>query len=91
MEIEVTVPENVTTADIYLNAEAGEGDVIVDDFRIWEHPGHTNKDGYVFYEDFENVDEGITPFFLATGRGTSNRSHLAEKDLLGRQKNELGT
>ena len=86
MEIEVTVPENVTTADIYLNAEAGEGDVIVDDFRIWEHPGHTNKDGYVFYEDFENVDEGITPFFLAPGRGTSNRSHLAEKDLLGRQK-----
>ena len=55
-------------------------------FRIWEHPGHTNKDGYVFYEDFENVDEGITPFFLAPGRGTSNRSHLAEKDLLGRQK-----
>lgn len=86
MEIEVTVPEGVTTADIYLNAEAGEGDVIVDDFRIWEHPGNTNRDGYVFYEDFENVDEGITPFFLAPGRGTSNRSHLAEKDLLGRQK-----
>ena len=86
MEIEVTVPEGVTTADIYLNAEAGEGDVIVDDFRIWEHPGNTNRDGYVFYEDFENVDEGITPFFLAPGRGTSNRSHLAEKNLLGRQK-----
>ena len=86
MEIEVTVPEGVTTADIYLNAEAGDGDVIVDDFRIWEHPGNTNRDGYVFYEDFENVDEGITPFFLAPGRGTSNRSHLAEKDLLGRQK-----
>ena len=86
MEIEVTVPEGVTTADIYLNAEAGEGDVIVDDFRIWEHPGNTNRDGYVFYEDFENVDEGITPFFLAPGRGTSNRSHLAEKDLFGRQK-----
>ena len=86
MEIEVTVPEGVTTADIYLNAEAGDGDVIIDDFRIWEHPGTTNRDGYVFYEDFENVDEGITPFFLAPGRGTSNRSHLAEKDLLGRQK-----
>lgn len=86
MEIEVTVPEGVTTADIYLNAEAGDGDVIIDDFRIWEHPGNTNRDGYVFYEDFENVDEGITPFFLAPGRGTSNRSHLAEKDLLGRQK-----
>ena len=86
MEIEVTVPAGVTTADIYLTAEAGNGDVLIDDFRIWEHPGHTNRDGYVFYEDFENVDEGITPFFLAPGRGTSNRSHLAEKDLLGRQK-----
>ena len=86
MEIEVTVPAGVTTADIYLTAEAGDGDVLIDDFRIWEHPGHTNRDGYVFYEDFENVDEGITPFFLAPGRGTSNRSHLAEKDLLGRQK-----
>ncbi|MEN8078442.1 endo-alpha-N-acetylgalactosaminidase family protein [Clostridioides difficile] len=86
MEVEVTVPEGITTADIYLTAEDGNGDVLIDDFRIWEHPGHTNRNGYVFYEDFENVDEGITPFFLAPGRGTSNRSHLAEKDLLGRQK-----
>ncbi|MDY3361830.1 MAG: carbohydrate binding domain-containing protein, partial [Clostridium celatum] len=86
MEVEVTVPAGVTTASISLDAAEGNGTVYVDDFRIWEHPGQTNKDGYVFYEDFENVDEGITPFFLAPGRGTSNRSHLAEKDLLGRQK-----
>ncbi|MCE9655075.1 endo-alpha-N-acetylgalactosaminidase family protein [Clostridium celatum] len=86
MEVEFTVPAGVTTADISLEALAGNGTVLVDDFRIWEHPGETNKEGYVFYEDFENVDEGITPFFLAPGRGTSNRTHLAERDLLGRQK-----
>ncbi|MGU8664448.1 hypothetical protein ACV3RS_17525, partial [Clostridium perfringens] len=44
-------------------------------------PGHTNRAGYIFYEDFENVDEGISPFYLAPGRGDSNRSHLAEKDI----------
>ncbi|MBS5939619.1 endo-alpha-N-acetylgalactosaminidase family protein [Clostridium sp.] len=86
MEVEFTVPENVDTANIYVEARDGGTPVLIDDFRIWEHPGHTNKDGYVFYEDFENVDEGITPFFLAPGRGTSNRTHLAEKDLYGRQK-----
>ncbi|WP_459832070.1 endo-alpha-N-acetylgalactosaminidase family protein [Clostridium carnis] len=86
MEVEFTVPEGITNANIYIDAAKGNGDVIVDDFRIWEHPGHTNKDGYIFYEDFENVDEGITPFFLGPNRGTSNRSHLAEKDLYGRQK-----
>ena len=86
LEVEFTVPENVTTAEIYLDAKAGSGTVLVDDFRIWDHPGHTNKDGYVFYEDFENVDEGITPLFLASGRGFSNRTHLAEKDLYERQK-----
>ena len=86
MEVEFTVPDGVKNAEIYLQAKEGTGDVIVDDFRIWDHPGHTNKDGYVFYEDFENVDEGITPFYLAPGRGHSNRTHLAEKDLYGRQK-----
>ena len=83
MEVEFTVPGGLTKADISL--EVGEGSrnskVFVDDFRIWEHPGKTNKDGYVFYEDFENVDEGVTPFYLAQDRGMSNRTHLTEKSL----------
>ncbi|MGG5460867.1 endo-alpha-N-acetylgalactosaminidase family protein [Clostridium sp. B9] len=83
MEVEFTVPKGVDSADVYLNVSEGseESVVIVDDFRIWDHPGKTNRDGYVFYEDFENVDEGISPFYLAPGRGHSNRSHLAEKDI----------
>ena len=83
MEVEFTVPKGVNSAEVYLKASEGAADsvVIVDDFRIWDHPGKTNRDGYVFYEDFENVDEGISPFYLAPGRGHSNRSHLAEKDI----------
>lgn len=83
MEVEFTVPKAVNSADVYLKASEGDADsvVLVDDFRIWDHPGHTNRDGYVFYEDFENVDEGISPFYLSPGRGHSNRSHLAEKDI----------
>lgn len=83
MEVEFTVPKGVKNAEIYLNVSEGDENsvVLVDDFRIWDHPGHTNKDGYVFYEDFENTDEGMAPFYLAPGRGTSNRSHLAEKDI----------
>ncbi|MGU8770883.1 hypothetical protein ACV3RY_16870, partial [Clostridium perfringens] len=83
MEVEFTVPKGVNSADVYLKASEGDADsvVLVDDFRIWDHPGHTNRAGYIFYEDFENVDEGISPFYLAPGRGDSNRSHLAEKDI----------
>ena len=83
MEVEFTVPEDEDEVDIYLKTDKGTEDsvVFVDDFRIWEHPGHTNKGGYVFYEDFENVDEGIAPFYLSPGRGHSNRTHLAEKDI----------
>lgn len=86
VEVEFTVPKGSTGAEIYLTTGEGDTAVYVDDFRIWDNPGHTNRDGYVFYEDFENVDEGISPFYLAPGRGHSNRSHLAERDLLGRQQ-----
>ncbi|MGG5460226.1 endo-alpha-N-acetylgalactosaminidase family protein [Clostridium sp. B9] len=83
LEVEFTVPEGEDSAEIKLSVNAGEEGslVYIDDFRLWETPGHTNKDGYVLYEDFENVDEGIHPLFLAPGRGNSNRTHLAEKDI----------
>lgn len=83
LEVEFTVPEGFDSAIIKLNVEGGASGSVVyaDDFRLWDNPGHTNKDGYVLYEDFENVDEGINPLFLAPGRGNSNRTHLAEKDI----------
>ena len=87
MEVEFTVPKGKKVAEVSLEVGKGSKDskVYIDDFRIWKHPGHTNKDGYVLYEDFENVDEGIGPFYLEENRGNSNRTHLAERDLLGRQ------
>ncbi|GMQ64049.1 hypothetical protein AN2V17_32860 [Vallitalea sp. AN17-2] len=83
--IEFTVPKGISAATVTVNVAEGNGTVYVDDFRCYEEPGVTSEQGYAFYEDFENVDEGISPFVLASGRGGSNRSHLAEKDLYGRQ------
>ncbi|MGL5692979.1 MAG: endo-alpha-N-acetylgalactosaminidase family protein, partial [Peptostreptococcaceae bacterium] len=85
IEVEFVADDDEAEISLEVGKGTKDSEVLIDDFRIWEHPGHTNKDGYVFYEDFENVDEGITPFFLSQGRGNSNRSHLAERDLLDRQ------
>ncbi|MGL5329555.1 MAG: endo-alpha-N-acetylgalactosaminidase family protein, partial [Peptostreptococcaceae bacterium] len=85
IEVEFTADDDEAEISLEIGKGVKDSEVYVDDFRIWEHPGHTNKDGYVFYEDFENVDEGITPFFLAEGRGNSNRTHLAEKNIFGSQ------
>ncbi|MGL5329786.1 MAG: hypothetical protein ACRDD7_10980, partial [Peptostreptococcaceae bacterium] len=85
VEVEFVADDEEAKISLEVGKGAKDSEVLIDDFRIWEHPGHTNKDGYVFYEDFENIDEGITPFFLSEGRGNSNRSHLAERDLLDRQ------
>ncbi|MGL5347275.1 MAG: endo-alpha-N-acetylgalactosaminidase family protein, partial [Peptostreptococcaceae bacterium] len=85
IEVEFTAQDDEAEISLEVGKGNKDSEVFVDDFRIWKHPGHTNKDGYVFYEDFENVDEGITPFFLAEGRGNSNRTHLAEKNIFGSQ------
>ena len=61
MEVEFTVPKGVNSADVYLKASEGDAEsvVLVDDFRIWDHPGHTNRDGYVFYEDFRSEERRV--------------------------------
>ena len=90
MRVDFTVPEGVTTADLYVEADGVEDDttVMLDDFRIWTNPlgiEKTNKDGYVLYEDFENVDEGHGPLYMGRNLGTDNRTHFAEKDPEGKQ------
>ncbi|WP_170272217.1 endo-alpha-N-acetylgalactosaminidase family protein [Clostridium tarantellae] len=91
MRVEFTVPEDITTAKLYLNVASDEDDskVSIDDFRIWTNPHKemepTNKDGYVLYEDFENVDEGHGPFYMGRNLGTDNRTHFAEKNPDGDQ------
>ncbi|WP_281818714.1 endo-alpha-N-acetylgalactosaminidase family protein, partial [Vallitalea longa] len=83
--VEFTVPEGVSTAEVSVDVADGTGTVYIDDFRCFKLPGRTYEQGYAFYEDFENVDEGISPFLLAPYKDGSNRTHLAEKDLYGRQ------
>ncbi|SHI71902.1 Carbohydrate binding domain-containing protein [Clostridium cavendishii DSM 21758] len=87
MNVEFTVPKEVNKANISIKIDKGDKNsvVFVDDFRICEIQAKNNKEDYVFYEDFENADEGIGAFYLAPGLGQSNRSHLAEKDSNGRQ------
>ena len=90
MRVEFTVPEGENKANLYLNVAESEEDtlVLIDDFRIWTNPlgtEATDREGYVLYEDFENVDEGHGPLYMGERLGTDNRTHFAEKDPEGGQ------
>lgn len=77
MDVEFTVPEGVTTAQIKLTAEKGDGVVNFDDVKVWQHTtteDDVNNSDYVLYEDFENTYEGWGP--LEYGGG-SRKIHIA--------------
>ncbi|MGL4992248.1 MAG: endo-alpha-N-acetylgalactosaminidase family protein [Sarcina sp.] len=83
MRVDFTVPEGVTTAKLYAKIDESDNaaKVLIDDFRIWTNPlelEKTNKDGYVVYENFENVDEGHGPFYMSSRLATDTRTHFAE-------------
>ncbi|MGL4992245.1 MAG: endo-alpha-N-acetylgalactosaminidase family protein [Sarcina sp.] len=85
MRVEFTVPEGATTAKLYAKVDGADNGakVLLDDFRIWTNSMElepTNRDGYVVYEDFENVDEGHGPFYMGRNLGTDNRTHYAEQN-----------
>jgi len=66
-----------STATLYLKVAEGTSTVRLDDVRVWENPTKTDAGDSVFYEDFENVDEGWGPFvYSKTG---PVRTHLVEK------------
>ena len=90
MRVEFKVPEGVTTAKLYVDIPRSEEatNVMLDDFRIWTNPQEsveTNREGYVIYEDFENVDEGHGPFYMGQNLATDNRTHYVEKNPEGGQ------
>ncbi|MBP3965814.1 endo-alpha-N-acetylgalactosaminidase family protein, partial [Paenibacillus lignilyticus] len=58
-------------------ATAATSNVWFDDVRLWENPGKTDFGSHYFYEDFENVSEGLGPFAFRANSG--NQTHLAEK------------
>ena len=74
-----TMPEDKSTALLYLKAETGDMDSYIkfDDVRIVETKD-TNQGKHYFYEDFENVDEGWGPFMYAYD-GLC-QTHLSEKN-----------
>jgi len=77
MRILFTMPGDKTDARLYLKADAGplESFVHFDDARIVPYLGTENKE-HLFYEDFEEVDEGIYPFIPGKA---SIRTHLSER------------
>ncbi|WP_395013721.1 endo-alpha-N-acetylgalactosaminidase family protein [Robinsoniella peoriensis] len=89
MDVEFTVPEGVTTAQIKLTAEKGDGVVNFDDVKVWQHTtkeNDVNNSDYVLYEDFENTYEGWGP--LEYGGG-SRKIHIASDRSNANDNNEI--
>lgn len=89
MDVEFTVPEGVTTAQIKLTAEKGDGVVNFDDVKVWQHTtteDDVNNSDYVLYEDFENTYEGWGP--LEYGGG-SRKIHIASDRSNENDNNEI--
>ncbi len=77
LHVRFTQPAERTTAEIKLAAEAvsDTSSVVFDDIRLLETHSKP-KEGYVFYEDFENVDFGLNSWMLA--KAAEDKIHLTE-------------
>ncbi len=76
--IEVRFTATSDTAVFNIELDAGAEKVVFDDARVWENPTKTTvPEGYAYFEDFENVSEGLGAFVYIGNTG--NHSHLAEK------------
>ncbi len=80
LRVEFTLPQGADgTALIWLNASATPSDtarVAWDDVRLMEIT-RCQKEGYLYYQDFEHVDFGWGPFMLS--RPSSCTTHLSER------------
>jgi len=69
--------DNVT---LNLEVEAGDTTVTIDDIRIVKMAKRTKVDSLYFYENFEQLPNGIYPFVKGSAGGANDpRVHLAEK------------
>lgn len=76
-------PEDII---LTLSRQAGEGLTYFDDVRIVENNSElydgqhvTDPDAKVFFQDFENMAQGIFPFVISEVEGVEdNRTHLSE-------------
>lgn len=78
MRVLFTMPKDKTEATLYLKASSGSEKSFVhfDDVRVIPFSGITTTEHH-FYENFENIDEGIYPFIQGN---PSIRAHLSEKN-----------
>lgn len=68
-----------TTATLQLKVEGGLDTVTFDDLRIVKTERAPKPEGAYFYEDFENIDQGVYPFVKGPAGGANDpRTHLAE-------------
>ncbi len=79
LKTQFTLPEGQTTAKLSLlaNAVNDTSSVIFDDIRVMETQ-ICKKEGYVYYEDFENVDFGWGGWMLA--KPSEAKTHLSERN-----------
>lgn len=73
-----TMPANATEATITLAAAPcnDTSSVAFDDVRLLEN-SYSTKEGYIYFEDFESVDEGWGPFIAS--QSSAFTSHLAQR------------
>ena len=89
VRFDVTIPQNITQqARLFIYLPGVDEDTVayIDDVRIFKQPGRTQRhqNGAIYFEDFENIDEGWGLFEYALNGGYS-KVHLARKDPQGRQ------
>ena len=88
IRFDITVPEGENSGKLFIHVPQTDQETkaCIDDVRIFRQPGKTDrhKGGAIYFEDFENVDEGWGIFEYALNGGES-KVHLARKDPQGRQ------
>lgn len=72
------VPAGKESVTLSLNVDAGTSLVHFDNVRV-QKTKHSVKDGYDYFQDFENIDEGWFPFVKGPAGGVEDpRTHLSE-------------
>lgn len=79
MRVLFDVPSGQSAAVLSLQADAGTAAVTFDDVRVVKTV-RSPQGTHMFFEDFENVDQGWYPFVVgnAGGSATDPRTHLAQ-------------
>ncbi|MBS4455978.1 endo-alpha-N-acetylgalactosaminidase family protein [Tuanshanicoccus lijuaniae] len=81
-----TTGDDVSNVTLSLAREGGAGSTFFDELRVFEnnstmYDGQHDSGKGTFFQDFENVGQGIFPFVIGGVEGVEdNRTHLSEKN-----------